>query len=392
VTTNRIAALALLLAVATAGAACGDHTEAAPSAAPETRPAATVSAVKPQTGVISVDPAMLSSITVETLAERDSARTLAIAGKVQFDEDRLARVLTPLAGQVVDLRVKVGDAAHKGERLCSISSRDAAAAIGEQIESRRDLELAQKNAAMTEDLFEHEAASRIALQQAQNDLAKARARVDRTEEALQVLGLPGREDLSGSAGWGRVPIPSPITGVVIERKVTEGQFVQSDSTPILTVANLDAVWVMGDVFERDLRFVTTGQPAAVTATAYPGERFQGRVNYISDSIDPATRTAKVRVSVANPGARLKPEMFAEVELHVAERQHALTVPIGAVFTEDGRSYVFVEAGHARFERRAVEIESGDGPDRRVSSGLHSGDRVVVGGALLLRQEEAQRGS
>jgi cobalt-zinc-cadmium efflux system membrane fusion protein len=336
---------------------------------------------------------MLSSISVATLAERDSASTLAIAGKVQFDEDRLARVLTPLAGQVVDLRVKVGDAARKGERLCAISSRDAAAAIGEQIESRRDLELAEKNAAMTEDLFEHEAASKIALQQVQNDLAKARARVDRTEEALKVLGLSGREDVSGgSAGWGRVPIPSPITGVVIERKITEGQFVQSDSTPILTVANLDAVWVMGDVFERDLRFVTTGQLAAVTATAYPGERFQGRVNYISDSIDPATRTAKVRVSVANPGGRLKPEMFAAVELHVAERQHALTVPIAAVFTEDGRSYVFVEAGHARFERRAVEIESGDGADRRVSSGLRRGDRVVVGGALLLRQEEVQRGS
>src|SRR5262245_55748643 len=353
---NRFRVFVLALAAAAAGA-CSGHTEAAPAESTE--------AAVPKTppGVIAVDPAMLSSITVETLAERDSASTLAIAGKVQFDEDRLAHVLTPLAGQVVDLRVKVGDAAHKGERLCAISSREAAAAIGEEIESHRDLELAEKNAAMTQDLFDHEAASRIALQQTQNDLAKARARVERTDEALKVLGLGGSHDHASAAGWGRVPIPSPITGVVIERKVTEGQFVQSDSTPILTVANLDAVWVMGDVFERDLRFVTTGQPAAVTATAYPGERFQGRVNYISDSIDPATRTAKVRVSVANPGARLKPEMFAAVELHVAERRHALTVPIAAIFTEEGRSFVFVEAGHARFERRAVEIEGGDGPAR-----------------------------
>jgi cobalt-zinc-cadmium efflux system membrane fusion protein len=375
----------LVFVAAAAGAACNGHTEAAPAEAPE--------AAVPKTppGVLTVDPAMLSSIAVETLAERDSASTLAIAGKVQFDEDRLARVLTPLAGQVVDLRVKVGDAARKGERLCAISSRDAAAAIGEEIESHRDLELAEKNAAMTQDLFDHEAASRIALQQAQNDLAKARARVERTDEALKVLGLSGSHD-ANAAGWGRVPIPSPISGVVIERKVTEGQFVQSDSTPILTVANLDAVWVMGDVFERDLRFVTTGQAAAVTTSAYPGERFEGRINYISDSIDPATRTAKVRVSVANPGARLKPEMFAAVELHVAERQHALTVPVAAVFTEDGRTYVFVEAGRARFERRAIQIESGDGPDRRVSAGLRAGDRVVVGGALLLRQEEVQRGS
>ena len=383
-TTTRFAALALCLAAATAGAACTNHTEAAP---PE--PAV---ADKPQPGIVSIDTAMLSSIKLETLTERNADSTLAIAGKVQFDEDRLAHVLTPLAGQVVDLRVKVGDPARKGDKLCSISSREAAAAIGEQIESQRDLDLAEKNAAMTQDLFEHEAASRIALQQAQNDLAKARARVERTQEALKVLGLGGGDDLRGAAGWGRVPIVSPITGVVIERKVTEGQFVQSDSTPILTVANLDAVWVMGDVFERDLRLVTTGQPAAVTAAAYPGERFQGRVNYISDSIDPATRTAKVRVSVANPGARLKPEMFAAVELHVAERQRTLTVPIAAVFTENGRSYVYVEAGSARFERRPIQIEEGDGSDRRVSSGLRPGDKVVVDGALLLRQEEQQRGS
>ena len=384
-TTNRFATLALMFGAVAIGAACGGHTEAAP---PDV-----ALLEKPQPGVFTVDPAMLSSITVATLAERESAGTLAIAGKVQFDEDRLARVLTPLSGQVVELRVKVGDAAHKGERLCAISSRDAAAAIDEEIESRRDLELAEKNAAMTQDLFDHEAASRIALQQAQNDLAKARARVDRTGEALKVLGLSGRDDLApGAVGWGRVPIPSPITGVVIDRKVTEGQFVQSDSTPLLTVANLDAVWVIGEVFERDLRFVTTGQPAVVTASAYPGEQFQGRVNYISDSIDPTTRTAKVRVSVANPGARLKPEMFAAVELHGARRQHALTVPSAAVFTEDGHSYVYVEAGPARFERRAVEIESGDAPDRHVSFGLSPGDRVVVAGALLLRQEEQQRAS
>ena len=383
-TRNRFAALALMLGAVTAGAACGGHTEAAP---PDV-----ALAEKPQPGVVAIDPAMLSSITVTTLAERESASSLAIAGKVQFDEDRVARVLTPLAGQVVELRVKVGDSAHKGERLCAISSREAAAAIDEAIESRRDLELAEKNAAMTQDLFDHEAASRIALQQAQNDLAKARARVDRTGEALKVLGLSGPDDLAHSAvGWGRVPIPSPISGVVIDRKVTEGQFVQSDSTAILTVANLDAVWVIGEVFERDLRFVTTGQPAVVTASAYPGEPFQGRVNHISDSIDPATRTAKVRVSVANPGARLKPEMFAAVELQGAQRQHALTVPIAAIFTEDGHSYVYVEAGRARFERRAVAVESGDGSDRRVSSGLRPGDRVVVAGALLLRQEEQQRG-
>ena len=235
-----------------------------------------------------------------------------------------------------------------------------------------------------------EAASKIALQQAQNDLAKAHARAARAGEALRVLGLSGQDDLSHVNG--RVPITSPITGVVFERRITDGQFVQSDSTPILTIANLDAVWAVGDVFERDLRLVTKGQAAAVTTAAYPGERFEGRVNHISEAIDPATRTAKVRVSVANPGARLKPEMFAGIDLRLSGPERALAIPATALFTEEGRSYVYVEAGRARFARRAVEIAASDGPRRRVLSGLRAGDRVVVDGALLLRQEQQQRGS
>ncbi len=214
-------------------------------------------------GAITVDKTMLASIKVATVGEGESANMLSIAGKVQFDEDRVARVLAPLSGQVVGLRVKVGDPVRKGQELCALNSRDAAAAVGEHIESRKDVELAEKNAAMTQDLFDHEAASKMALQQAQNDLAKARARVARTEEALRVLGLTAHDDLSKFNG--RVPLTAPIAGVVVERKVTEGQFVQSDSTPLLTVANLDAVWVVGDLFERDLRLVGNGQAATTRA-------------------------------------------------------------------------------------------------------------------------------
>ena len=376
--------LLLLLAIAATGAGCGgasDDAHATSTAEP--------AGARPRDEALVVDPAMLSSITVETLAERDTTGTLSIAGKIQFDEDRVAHVLAPLAGQVVNLRVKVGDPVRRGQTLCEISSREAAAAIGERIESLKDLELAEKNAAMIQDLFEHEAASKMALQQSQNDLAKARARVARTEEALRVLGLGGQDDLARVEG--RVPIVSPIAGVVFERKVTDGQFVQSDSTPILTVANLDAVWVVGDLFERDLRLVGIGQAAAITTSAYPGDRFEGRVNYISPAIDPSTRTAKVRVSVVNRAGRLKPEMFAAVELNVTGAERALMVPVAAIYTEAGRSYVYVEVGERRFAHRAVEIANGEGPNRRVLSGVRAGDRVVVAGALLLRQEDQQRG-
>ncbi|PYR32812.1 MAG: hypothetical protein DMF92_00850 [Acidobacteria bacterium] len=335
-----------------------------------------------------VDSAMLGAIKIDVIREHAVPRTLVVAGKVQFDEDRLARVLAPLPGQVVDLRAKVGDGVRKGQALCAINSREVTAAVGDHVESHRDLELAEKTAAMTQDLYDHQAASRIALQQAQNDLAKARSRVARTEEALAVLGLRGENELARFDG--RVPILSPLTGTIIERKVTDGQFVQTDSTPIITVADLSSVWVMGDIFERDLHLVTIGQVATVATTAYPGEQFRGRVDYISEVIDPATRTAKVRVSAPNRNGRLKPEMFASIALGVGEAERVLTVPSRAAFTQDGRTWVYLSTEPGRFVRRAIEVVQDEGTERRVLSGLRAGERVVVDGALLLRQEEEKR--
>jgi cobalt-zinc-cadmium efflux system membrane fusion protein len=337
---------------------------------------------------LAVDATALRSIALQTIGEHPVPRTLAVAGKVQFDEDRLAHVLAPLPGQVVDLRAKVGDVVHKGQVLCAISSRDATAVVGEHTESHKDLDLAEKTAAMTQDLFDHEAASRIALQQAQSDLAKAKARVSRNEQALRLLGLQSEADIDRFDG--RVLVVSPIAGSIIERHVTEGQFVQADSMPIIAVADASTVWVMGDVFERDLHLVNTGDEATITTTAYPGERFTGHVNYVSDVIDPLTRTAKVRVSVPNPRSRLKPEMFASIVLGVGAASPALTVPASAVFTENGHSWVYVSTKTGHFTRRSIEVDQDEGADRRVLSGLRSGDRVVTGGALLLREEEVKR--
>jgi len=360
----------MFVAAALSAPACG-HSDAATAAAD----GEAIQAKTPE-GPVSLDQKMLAAIRIEPVVEREIA------------EERVARIVVPLGGQVIDLRVKVGDAVRRGDTLCAINSREAAASVGEYIEARKDVELAEKTAAMTEDLFAHEAASRIAMQQAQSDLAKARSRAARTEESLRVLGLNPRDDLAEFNG--RLPITAPLTGIVIDRRVTAGQFVQSDGTPIMTIADLSTVWVVGDVFERDLQRVSPGQTASITTAAYPGETFHGRVNYISDSIDAATRTAKVRVSVANPGGRLKPEMFASVSLDLEAHNRVMLVPADAVFTEDGRAFVYAEIGRGRFVRRAVDVAQSEGPLRRVLAGLRPGDRVVVDGALLLRQHEQRR--
>jgi cobalt-zinc-cadmium efflux system membrane fusion protein len=388
-TLSQLARAAAALAAFTAVAACGAHSPESSLGASEHTPAEHAGGAGPRE--VTVSDGMLASIKVDSVRETSAPPTLGAAAKVQFDEDRVARVLAPLSGQIVDLRVKVGDAVRKGQALCAINSREVAAAVGEHIEAHRDLELAEKTAAMTEDLFEHQASSRMALQQAQSDLAKARARIERTEESLRVLGLRP-DDPSAEKLDGRIPIVASISGTVIERRITEGQFVQPDATPMIVVADLSNVWVVGDVVERDLHLVALGDRAAVTTAAYPGEEFHGRVSYISDVIDPATRTAKVRIAVPNRNNRLKPEMFASIALAGTVDTRLIAVPSSAIFFEDGRAWVYVATGPRRFVRRAIDVAEEDGGRRRVRGGLDAGDQVVVAGALLLRNEEEKAGA
>jgi cobalt-zinc-cadmium efflux system membrane fusion protein len=264
-----------------------------------------------------------------------------------------------------------------------------AAALADHRASHKDLELAEKTYAMTQDLFDHQAASRIAQQQAENELAKAKARVEQTEEVLQVLGLDGHPD-EDAVHLSRVPVRTPIAGTVIERSVTNGQFVGPDNPPLATIADLSSVWVQADVFERDVHNIAVGQRANVTTTAYPDEHFIAQVAQVGSVVDAQTRTAKVRIQVANRDARLKPGMFAEISLSLPETGTALTLPMKAVFVEGGRSFVYVQAkaDSPEFARRGIETAA-MGSDRvRIVSGLSAGDRIVSEGVLLLRQLEA----
>lgn len=380
----REGAFAALLLLTTSG--CADESSKASNAPAAERRAQAVAGQA--TKVITLDEPMMQNITVEELREKSLPLVLTATGKVQFNEDQMARILAPVSGQIQQLRVKVGDTVRAGSVLFLIHSRDAAAALDEYYESQKDQDLAEKTYSMTQDLFSHQAASRIALQQAESELAKARARVARTSETLHALGVDLHEK-QAEAVSARVPVRSPLNGTVIERAVTEGQFVQPDNSALATISDLSTVWVVADVFERDLHLVQPGQKAEVTTTAYPEQRFVAHVERLSDVVDPTTRTVKVRFLVANPDGRLKPEMFASVSLFLREAQPALTVAPQTVFTEGGRTFVYVKTGEREFMRRVVETTPNDG-ELKVVSGLQAGEHVVSNGALMLRlQEEKQ---
>ncbi|MBZ5676486.1 MAG: efflux RND transporter periplasmic adaptor subunit [Acidobacteriia bacterium] len=378
--------LAGLLSLALSGCQKSGLSEAAAA----TTDAASAAAKKEIPNDVELDPAMLANIKVETVRAESGRSNLGGTGKVQFNEDRTVRILAPLPGQVVDFQARVGDPIQKDQLLFSIKSREVASLVSDYLQSQRDLDLAQKTYNMNKDLFEHQAASRISYQQAENDLAKANTQVARGEEALRVLGIDPKEAVKDGGLRSLVPVRSPMGGTLIERNLTPGQFVPADSTALLTIADLSTVWVLVDVFERDIHLVHVGQKVQVVAAAYPDRRFAASVERISDRVDPDSRTLKVRLLVSNSNLLLKPEMFITSSLELGGGGAAISVPAGAVFTEDGKSYVFAAINDRRFERRPI-VAAPDAEGRlRVTSGLRVGDRIVTDGAMLLDYRRKQR--
>ena len=377
--TNRIGLLVAALGLAVASCGTPPATDGASAAA---------AAPPPSSGRVRLDAAQLGQVRTEELSAETRADSLKATGTVEFNGDRVARLIAPIPGQVQRVNIHVGDPVRRGEVLFVLSSREVAAAIADHEASHKDLDLAEKTHAMTSDLFEHQAASRMALQQSENDLAKARARVQQTEDVLRVLGLePHPADAAATEP--QVPMRAPIDGTVIDRSVTAGQFVGPDAPPLATIADLSSVWVDADVFERDLRLVAVGQRADVTAEAYPNDCFRAQVARIGAVVDAQTRTAKVRFLVANPAARLKPGMFASITLYRPASAGVISLPARAVFVENGRSFVYVQSAPGEFCRREIEAAD-DGGDRvRVRRGLQRGERVAADGVLLLRQLEAE---
>ncbi|HMF97124.1 MAG TPA: efflux RND transporter periplasmic adaptor subunit [Vicinamibacterales bacterium] len=372
------------------------------SAAPEAAASAATSAVTPDAPVhpasaarpprLRLDEAQLGQIKIEELSTRSGGGVIRATGTVEFNADRIARILAPVAGQVQELKLNVGDDVRRGDTIFVLSSREVASAIADHLASQKDLDLSEKAYAMTKDLFEHQAASRMAMQQSENDVAKARAKVAQTAEVLRVLGFDEQAVDSGVLA-SHVPIRAPITGIVTERTVTNGQFVGVESTPLLTIADLSSVWVQADVFERDLHSIAAGEKADVTTAAYPDDHFSAQVSRIGTVVDPQTRTAKIRFVTSNPGLRLKPGMFTTATLQIPGSSNtALTAPAKAVFVEGGKSFAYVQIGRAEFERREVETVPADIGRVRVTRGLSAGDHVVAEGVLLLRARETDGAS
>ncbi len=324
-----------------------------------------------------------------------SQQDLPLSGKIAYGEDRYSKISSPLQGRVVEVRAHLGDRVKAGAILLVVDSPDIAQAYSEFVKEDSDLQYATRSHELAKDLYANKALPLKDLKQAENELVKARAEFRRAKERLLSLRIPAEEvnkPLDKQQITSRFEMKSPLTGIVVERMVTPGQSVGGDANQVLfTVADLDMLQVVADVYERDLALVKEGQFAKVKVEAYPDVDFPATVAAVGDVVDPASRTIKLRAWVNNPDHRLKPEMFARLHIQVGDSTRILAVPKEAVLESDGKQFVFVVEEPDRYIKREVKVANFTTDQMRVLEGLTPGQRIVTKGAVLIKGQEVKGG-
>jgi membrane fusion protein, copper/silver efflux system len=187
----------------------------------------------------------------------------------------------------------------------------------------------------------------------------------------------------------RLPIYTPLSGVVIEKVVQEGQYVNVGD-PLFNIADLSTVWVEVEVYENEFTNIKIGQVVEIMSQSYPGKTFRGRVSFIYPFLDPKTRTVKARVVIPNPGLKLKPDMFVNAAVKVPLGS-AIVVPVAAVIDTGQRQVVWVEMKPGMFEPREVKVGVKSGDSIQILSGLKAGEKVASSGGYLIDSEAQLKG-
>jgi cobalt-zinc-cadmium efflux system membrane fusion protein len=386
--------LIFIAAAALSGGCRKSKNTSAPLAGAQTTPAVQAAADK--------------AIETELVTSAPIAGVVSATGKILVPEDRTAVIGPVNEGRIVKLYAGQGSRVRKGQKLAELESADIDQAEADYLKALADAENARRSSAAeiklaqetydrTKSLFEKTILPGKNLQSAEHDLEVAKATAENNAAStkatltaarrhLLILGLGDSaiDALSKKPGLGATfSLNAPIDGIVIERNATIGATVGTDAS-VFKIIDISRVWVDANVFEKDLPRVRVGQGVKLTVTAFPGSTFSGKIIFINSVVDPDSRTVKVRTEVPNPDGRLKPDMFANVEIITDVKSTAVSVPQSAVLDDGGKKIVFVADGK-NYKQRQVQLGIQSGDRIEIIDGLNAGDRVVVKGNYLLLQ-------
>ena len=374
----------LLLAAALVAAGCGDNRQ--PAKAPAAKAAAPL-----DPAAVRLTQELAAQVKLEPPQRMDIAETLRIAGRLEVDGYRTARVGAPITGRITDIRAVLGQQVNAGQVLAELSSPELGQAQLAFLRAHSNESLLSRAAERAQLLLAADVIGSAELQRRQSELAVARAEKRAAADQLRVLGL-SQESVERLEKTGAIRSVAPITtvraGTVIERRVSEGQVVQP-SDALFVVSDLSSVWAAAEVPEQQAAQVRMGQRVAIQIPALNDESRIGRIVQISDVVNPETRTIRVGAVLDNPGRALKPAMLITMLIE-AKSQPRLVVPGAAVVREHDADHVFVETGAGAVTLRKLRLGPESNGMRPLLDPLPDGARVVTEGAFHLNNERQRR--
>lgn len=352
------------------------------------KPSSTCTNVRSTVQLASPDIARRAGLQVESVTTATVHDTVTCNADVAFDGDFTANLASRAPGIITEVAVDLGDHVDTGDVLAIVDSADLGSAKAAFLQARSLVNMWEKNHAREQSLYEQEIATEKGLLEAETRLVESRVALSGAMQRLRNLGLSD-EDIERIESSGdtssRLPLRAPFAGVIVERHAVPGEVVATDKA-LFKIADLQTMWVILDVDERDAARLTLGRPVAVTVDAMPQRSFEGELTWISAQVDPRTRTVQARAEVANPDGLLRAHMYGQAQVHVRTMSDAVLVPESAVQWDGCCNVVFVRHTDTIYQPYQVTLGPKQGGYFVVEDGLPPGESVVTQGSFLLKTE------
>ncbi|MGC1450747.1 MAG: efflux RND transporter periplasmic adaptor subunit [Candidatus Sulfotelmatobacter sp.] len=334
--------------------------------------------------LFTIPPEQMSHVQVLKVQPTTLTRMLRLTGAVAYNGFRTTPVITQVSGPVSRVVVVPGQHVQQGEPMLYVASPDYSQLRTNYLKAKEAYSLAQKANARAKDLFEHKAIAEQNVEQAQTAEMQAYGDLASAQAALKVLGITDPDSLVQGPPSFEVPVKAPISGLVVEQDVAAGQLLQPGTTQCFMISDTTSVWVLVNVYQKDLPYVHVGDAVTIQTDSY-SQAFHGRISYVAASLDPNTRTLQARIDTGNPGEKLKKDMYVTASVSAGTLPNAIALPDAAILRDsENQPFVYTATSANQFGRRTVTLGESLNGQTEVTTGLKPGDQVIGDGSLFLQ--------
>jgi membrane fusion protein, heavy metal efflux system len=321
---------------------------------------------------------MRHMIQIDTVQNCNMSGELSLNGVVGFNDNNVVKIFPRSSGQVVESRVSLGDKVSKGQTLAIIKSADVAGNYNDLNSANADLAVAKRQMDNAESLYKNGISSEKEYQEAKQNYQKALASKNKIQSLINING-GGKTNEAG-----QYVVTSPINGYLVEKKITAGAFIRQDmGDNLFTISDMKNVWVYASVYEADISKIKEGNTVKVLPLSYPDKVFEGKINKISQVLDPQSKTMKVRVDIDNKDMLLKPDMFTKVIVSDKDGGSAICIPTTAIVSQDSKNFVVVYNSDDDMRIEQVDVIKTVEEKTYVRSGLKAGQLLITKNQLFI---------